>query len=341
MQINSKYAEFQQFLIKERNLTEEQTQETIKIVEDFVHFLEKESERTIENANAVDLERYAPILIDTKKNTDETFIALIRYSSFVKNDSLIIALYELWDGYNVLTSLSDKIREELGEEKWSKIFSDIVIPPLGSQNANRPKITQKLMENFEGAVDAKTCRNLLAKYYLHTGPFSAEYKTKLRKKFLNAKNIDEFLKNKHQEYLQFLEGLMNEKKLYYTQEITPEVLEFVRENPIVTGIREGNKILEIKIPYNTKEYLKASDDIEKRYHYCHCMWAKESIKNQDVNVSPTFCYCSASYHKQYWDSYFDQLVEIEVLENVLEADSLVCKFAITIPENIMKDLEKK
>jgi len=61
------------------------------------------------------------------------------------------------------------------------------------------------------------------------------------------------------------------------------VLDFVRSDPEMGGgRREGNVIYETKIPYMTKLYLAETDPKLKRYYACHCPWAREAIKNENV-----------------------------------------------------------
>jgi len=69
----------------------------------------------------------------------------------------------------------------------------------------------------------------------------------------------------------------------------------------------------------------------KRYYYCHCPWVRESLKGNDIAISPTFCHCSAGFHKKVWDVIFDQPLEAEVVETVLRGDAW-CKIAIHLPE---------
>ena len=153
-----------------------------------------------------------------------------------------------------------------------------------------------------------------------------------RNKFLACKNLDEFLQKKGDEFIAYLGQLKRENCLYFTQEITDEVTAYVESHPeIRQGVRAGNVIYEAKIPYNTVAYLAATDERMKRYHYCHCPWVKESLRANDVRISPTFCLCSAGFHKKYWEGVFGQSLKADVVETVLQGDPW-CKFAIHLPE---------
>jgi hypothetical protein len=52
-----------------------------------------------------------------------------------------------------------------------------------------------------------------------------------------------------------------------------------------------------KVPYMAKQYLTGTAPILKHYYDCHCPWTREAIKNGDVQLSATFCNCSAGLHK--------------------------------------------
>lgn len=55
--------------------------------------------------------------------------------------------------------------------------------------------------------------------------------------------------------------LNSEKKDFYGQEITDEVLSFIKENPeMLAPVREGNKLYCMAFPDNMKEYLKTTDE---------------------------------------------------------------------------------
>jgi hypothetical protein len=113
------------------------------------------------------------------------------------------------------------------------------------------------------------------------------------------------------------------------------VIDFVERTPeIRQGVREGNVLYEVKIPYMTVEYLAETDERLKRYYYCHCPWVRESLNEGDVSVSPTFCLCSAGFHKKSWEVIFEQPLRAEIVETVLKGDPW-CKIAIHLPEEAL------
>jgi hypothetical protein len=251
---------------------------------------------------------------------------------------MLVALYELLDGHEVLRNLSNEIEQELGKAQRDQIFNGIELPPLGTTATEKPKITQQLMESLELKVDKETCKNLLSRP-LHR--LSDKYLRTVREKFLQSKDIDDFLKKEHQDIVARLEQHMKDGTLFFTQEVDKQVVDFVRQDPqIMVGIRQGEKISTTKIPYMTKQYLNESNEQLKKYHYCHCFWVREAIKSGANEISPTFCYCSAGFKKQFWDAALGQPVKVEVVESILKGDS-VCTFIIHLPKEIVDQVDKK
>lgn len=314
---------------KKQKLKEKIIQANIGMVKEAEAFLqEKRKNMNLANARISDLRIIMSYLVEKQKNTWETFLALIRYASFVKNKKVEVALKELLDGSDVLENLSCTLRKEMGRNIQKEIFEGIKLPSLSASSKNKPEITMKFMERLEAKLGEKKSREILLTAP-HAGPIE-EYLTE-RIEFQKSKNIDAFLEIRHKEFIDLLEKHMKEKTLFYTQEIDEEVLEYVRNTPTCqNGVREGDIIYITKIPYMAKKYLHEKDEKKKRYYYCHCPWVREAIKS-DLKVSPNFCYCSAGFEKRPWIAIFDQDVEADVLETVLKGDT-ICKFAIHIPE---------
>ena len=161
-----------------------------------------------------------------------------------------------------------------------------------------------------------------------------KYFLRERKKYIKAGDIDKYLVKKHKSFVRWLKKCQQKGELFYTQEITDEVVKYVQERPeIESGVREGNILYTSKIPYNTKQFLIETDLTMKRYYACHCPWARESIKAGNIQLNPIFCNCSGGYHKKPWEVIFGQTLRVDVLESVLKGD-LRCRFAIHLPENL-------
>jgi hypothetical protein len=313
----------------ERKLSEKTIQAHVRIVKEFETFLKTNCQnRIITDATSDNLNTFVRHLMEENRNTWDNLLSLVRYTRFINNKEIIVPLLGLLDGSDVLENLSNTIKQTVGEAKHKAIFDGIRLPPLGTLPKDKPKITKKFMENLEVELGVDKCREILS-----SGPHASPKEQYLpeQKKFLESKGIDDFLTKKHEEYVEELEEHMKEKTLYFTQEITKEVLDYVRKTPTCqVGVREGDIIYVTKIPYMAKEYLREKNPKKKRYYACHCPWVREAIKS-DLKISPNFCYCSAGFEKRLWDVIFGQDVKADVVGSVLKGD-LVCKFAIHIPK---------
>jgi len=321
---------------EERKYSDEITEKAIEIVKEFNSFIEG-SNKTLETATEEDVHVFAKELISSGKNIKENYYGLIRYCLFSRNEEMIIALYELLDGSDVLDNLSRELIEVVGETKGKEILEGIEFPPLGTTADKKPVITKKVIERLEEHIDEKTCHKILVSN-LHGIP-KESYKRQ-RENFLKAKNIDEYLKERNAAFIKTLEKHRDEKTLFYTQEIDDEVLQHVRNNQqIESGLRKGNIVYAEKIPYMTKQFLQETDENMKKYYYCHCSWVREALKTGETKVPAKFCKCSAGYYKNQWDVILDQPVEVEVVETILDGDPR-CLFAIYLPEDVVKKAEE-
>ncbi|MFX0116383.1 MAG: hypothetical protein ACFFB3_17665 [Candidatus Hodarchaeota archaeon] len=320
---------FEAFLL-ERKLNNDQIEVAVQSIREFDRFLARQ-DKSLENAAYDDFHNFSQYLIEKKKNSYDNYVNLLRFGYFAKNNQLIIAGLELIDGSEIMPNFSKRLIEEFGEDVRNEIFGNIDVPPLGLHPTKKPSITKKLIERFLAKFGHDQCSAFLAEglrdnYWANSS---------VREKFLEASNIDDFLRNKHQDFIKQLEKHLQETTLFYTQEITQDVLNYVKNNPTIeAGVRKGNRVIISKIPYMTKQYLNESDEKKKRYWYCHCPWVREALLEENQPVDPVFCNCSGGYYKKYWSTVLNQPVKVELLESVLLGDE-VCKFALHLPPGIV------
>lgn len=322
---------FKEYL-QERKLDADKIDTAVNIINEFDDFLSKHI-KSVENATYDDLHDFSAYLIDNNKNSFDNYVGLLRFGQFKKNDQLIISSMENLDGSEIIVNFSKRLIDEFGEEVRNEIFDDIEVPPLGLHPTKKPAITKQLIERFTEKIDHEKCAAFLADGL--RDKYTESYKP-ARKKFLKAKNIDEFLKIKRQDFINTLTKHLEEGTLFYTQEIDKEVLEYVKGQQGMTeaGIREGNKVIMTKIPYMAKQYINETNERMKRYYYCHCPWVREALKEEDQPVDPIFCNCSGGYYKNFWEAVLDQPVKVDLLESVIKGDK-VCKFALQLPQKIV------
>lgn len=272
---------------------------------------------------------FSKILITEDLNTEENFITLARYGLFIKNNSIFVAFLESLDGGEAQENLYKRVTERYGETLRDEVFANIGIVPFGTPTPDKPAYMHPVIEKLEAAIGADACRELLSES-LRDLPASLYQND--RELYQSSADIDKYLTKKKAAFVQQLETCQKDGRLFFAQEITNEVVDFVRNTPEMgAGVRAGNIVYETKIPFLTKEYLAEEDQKLKRYYYCHCPWAREAIKNGG-KVAPIFCNCSAGFHKKPWEAIFEQPIHVDVLESVLRGDDL-CRFAIHLPSH--------
>jgi hypothetical protein len=311
-------------MLDSHKLSVEQIEASLSIAERFEDFLMF----PIRTPTAETAWEFSKILIEEGANTEGNYISLIRYCRFIRNDEMFVALLELVDGGEVGGNLYHMVEQKFGSELRDEIFAGIGVPPYGTPTPDKPVMLQPVIERLQTRIGDAACKEFLSaslrdlpdEYFLHE-----------REKFRKVNDFDGYLIQRKEAFLSELDKCLQEKKLFFAQEVTQEVIDFVRNDPEMGGgRREGNIIYETKIPYMAKQYLAEFDPILKRYYACHCPWVREAIKNGDVKLVENFCYCSGGFHKKPFEVIFERPLKVEVLESIIRGD-IRCRFAIHLP----------
>jgi hypothetical protein len=317
---------FQEFLQK-RKLSDEQIEASIAIAQRFEQYLTA----TGMAPDATSAWSFSRLLIQEGTNTYDNLLALGRYGLFIKNTSLYVAILELLDGAEAQPNLYKKVGELYGTELKEDVFAGIGISPMGLPSTDKPFDMFPILDRLVSRVGYEDVENLLSGCLrdLPDDYFSDE-----KEKYNQSPNIDAYLKEKHQSFIKQLEKCQQEGVLFFAQEITDQVVDYVKNRPETEcGVREGNLLYITKIPYNTKHYLAETDPTMKRYYACHCPWAREAIKNGNIHMNPVFCNCSGGFSKKPWEVIFGQPLKVEMLESVIKGD-FRCRFVVHLPENL-------
>ena len=287
----------------------------------------------LESVSVDGVKEYISSLISEGRNSRDRLLAIARYLYLAKKHDVYIYFTSILGGRTVLPSISERLTEIAGEEKRDAVFDGIEAPPLGAPPEEFPAVTDRLMRRLESELDLETCRRVLAGNH-HRIPL--ESFEKHRKWYEEAGSIDEYLVKVHEGAVAELEEYLKEGKVWYEQEITPEVIEHVKGNQeVLSGVREGDRIYMTKFPYAPGDYLRETDPLMKRYYMCHCPLARASILTGEPQISPEWCYCSGGYGKMKFDVVFGQETEVEVLETAIGGD-MRCRFVVKIPEGVSK-----
>lgn len=317
-------------MLQQRGLTAEQISQQLAAVEEFEVFLNAaRPPRRLDEVDAEETQAYVDKLIAIKRNSYDSLLALARYGRLIRNDAMLVAVLELLDGSEALEGLHRKLGEVAGAAVRDQIFAELPLPPLGIPNVQKARITRVVMERIQQTLDDDTCQKLFSGSFRD---LPDEYTIADRERYQEIGNFDRFLELKREEFIAQLEHIRDEGGLFFSQEITDEVVEFVRADPEISqGVRQGNILYVTKIPYLASRYLAENDPELKRYYYCHCPWARESLRHGETAVSAKFCQCSAGFHKKSWEVIFGQPLQADVLESVLQGD-MRCRFAIHLPQ---------
>jgi len=315
-----------------RGIDAQATYKAVEAVKTWERHL-RSSGKTIGSSNVEDLKTYISKLISEGKNTDDRLLAISRYVYWVKKNDLFVYMAAVLGGRGVYESIGEKLDKVAGKSTRNEVFDGFVTPPLGSPPETYPSCTKALLDRLNVSLPSEIMKEALAGNH-HRIPLTAY--TEMKKRYDSAETIDEFLVGEHGRLVAELEETMKSGRLWYEQEITPEVVEFVRKDQrIQNGIRQGDVIIKTKIPFDPKRWLEEKDPKMKRYYACHCQLARSAILEGAAKPLSDFCYCSAGYEKYPLEVMLGVPLKVEVLESVLAGDD-VCKFAVKIPHEKLK-----
>lgn len=322
---------FRDFL-SSRGVNDKEIQARINFIEGIEDALRvKAPTWTLEDVNCASSQSIVEDMIDRGENTIENLQTLLLYAISIDNKALYILLLQHLDGYEAFNNLHSKLAEVVGEDLRDIIFDEMTLPPLGMSAREKSIYAYRIMNRLEEIFEENTCRDVLKDCLRDLPDSMYQEHQKIFREECNS-DIDCYLVKKGQRFIGTLRQYREAKKLFFGQEINDDVIAFVEANmEIGQGVREGNIIYETKIPYDTKAFLTEKDPSKRAYHYCHCPWARESLRNSSFKVSATFCQCSAGFHKKPYEMIFGQSIKAEVLQSVLNGDE-ICRFAIYLPE---------
>jgi len=325
---NSEYAGF----LRSRNIDDDDVLAALENVAHFEKYI-TQAGRDIDSVQIPLVKKYFAILIADGENTRQRFVDLARYFYISGQHEVYIYIISTISGREVFESISEKLASNKSIECRDSVFEDIEVPRLGSPPdrypANTCLLTNRLME-----LGTDTCHDILADNH-HGIPHDSFQK--YVQWFKESDSIDDFLEKVHADKISILQHHHDEGKVWFEQEITPEVIELVKGNQeILSAVRDGEYLYVTKIPYSPKNWLNETDSLMKRYFACHCPLAREAIIMNGPEIPIDWCYCSGGFAKLMFDVIFGQTTEVEVLQSVLAGDS-VCRFRIRIPENMISD----
>ncbi len=325
------------FTIKDREFREEcarrglgadQTEAQVRAVREFEVFLASAggSAGLLDSAGAEAARGYLADLVARGLNSEERLLALARYGYATGNDALYIYLASVLGGRGVVPRLSARVLKAAGRTVRDAVFAGLESPPLGSPPESYVETTRRLVEGLRERLPQDACRDVLAGNN-HGVPRRSF--ARLRRVYRKS-GLDAVLRLRYESLVATLEEHARSGRPWYELRITPAVVDYVRRNPEISGVRSGQSIFVTKIPYDPAAYLEETDPRIKRYHACYCPLARASLLDDGPAVPALWCYCSGGFEKLPFDVIFQQPVRVKVLESALAGDAR-CRFEIEVP----------
>lgn len=270
------------------------------------------------------LRSFVDLLILEDRNTRDHLLALARYFHIIDNKAIYIWFTGLFGSRGVIPQICSRLPEDSPLKNYNEA-------PLGMDLKKMPAYTKSFMEQLEASLPEPTYTKALAGNN-HCIPREAMLEEKAF--FDAAPSLETYLKERHQRKVAELQKHMEENRVWFEQIITPDVVDFVASNQeVLSGLVKDQWLYVTKIPFDTKGFLEAEDDNQRRYHVCHCPFVREGLKTGTLDVNKNWCYCSAGFAKYPFEVIFDQPLDVELLETPLKGD-LKCRFRIKLPQEL-------
>ncbi len=303
---------------------------SIKVISEFENYLQHHH-LDFMLLNQSEIEAYLELLISEKQDDIDRLIALARYGRHHQQIPLYTTMLSLLDGGEVMGNLYQMLNDNLGESMTAAIFEGIELPTWGTDNRTKARKMGVVIERLRTTVDKDRWEPILLQC-LRDLP-DAMYSKQIDL-FHQCKDIEEYLDRRQELFFEEMKHLNQSGQLYFGQPITNSVLLFLQNNDLISrGVIRNGKLHIVKIPYMTDTWLHVQNEEDKRYYYCHCPWARESIKtNSGIPlVSSSFCACSAGFVKKPFELIYKQKLKVDILASVLNGDD-VCEFSIHLPK---------
>jgi hypothetical protein len=138
------------------NLKGEAITNSIAISERFELFL-KDKKPTAET-----VWDFSRLLIKEKKNDFRSYLALLFYCQFIKQDDMYIGFMELIDGGEVSQNLYKKVSKKFGEAIRDEVFKGTGIAPYGTPSPEKPAYLHPVLKRLDKKVGKQACNEFLS-----------------------------------------------------------------------------------------------------------------------------------------------------------------------------------
>jgi hypothetical protein len=316
-------------LYSKRGASDKQAQQAIDCVLSLErHLVAKGTE--LDTCSVEDVKSYIASLLAKGEIKSETLLAMARYFYLENRHDIYIYFTKLFGGMGVLENIKRRAEKYAGEETAQKIFDGFTLPPLGTAIEEVPKYTNDLMARLKKHTSPDLYKKILAGNNHGVPEQSMQSEKELYEK---SESLAQYLKERHERKVAELQQYCDTGQIWYEQEITQPVVDFVASNQeILSAVEKDGKLYVTKIPYDPAAYLTAKTDKEKNYYACHCTFAREAIMSGHDAVNSDWCYCSAGFGKFPFEVILGRELDVKVINSALDGDGF-CRFEIDLGES--------
>jgi hypothetical protein len=240
-----------------------------------------------------------------------------------------------WDDSKIIPTLKQEICDKLGDKAWDVLVDGIDVPHHETEKKLGCRNMRVIIERLEKMADRETVKGILMRvrhgfdYMPPSGP---------SKEFIECDcNIDVYLEQCRNRCKEEYVRHNAEGTEYWGDLITDEALDYLLSTEgVLSPVRKGSQLHIAMHPYDMTNYFRETDTHKKRFHYCHCLFARTSILSNEGTVSQTMCYCSLGRVVSAWGETLGVELDGEVVKSVLGGDD-ICEFIIHLPDSIIKN----
>lgn len=318
-----------QEIFRERYRRFDEKDEAIQLSINTILSFEEYFKKDIEDTTIDDLKTYMTHLIDTKANRYNNVIHIARYYYYVDMKEHYIHMTKYFNTLGVLEHIVDRISLFETVDVKEQILNDLELPPFGTEASELPHYTKRFMDIMNKHLPPDRCNKVLAgnNHQIPASSFDEE-----KRHYEEADSLASYLSDRHQRKVEELTTYYQNNQIWFEQIITPDVIEFVKQNQeILSGVVKDDKLYITKIPYDITNYLNADNDDLKRHYACHCSFVREQLKDGNNDVPKEWCYCSAGFAKHPFETILGHELDVALLNTPLDGDP-ICRFEIDLSD---------
>ena len=314
-------------LYERNNLPVEEYHFALELVHDFWKTLESSQKTQLESITELDIDEFIKYLVKENRSSIASFVALMRYFKCNNQNNLYIYLTRYTSTLDVMQNILKRLTWYHSSNLKDEILSGLELPYLGMNPKDVPVFTKIFMKRLESKLSQEEVEKVLIG---NNHEVSKDSVIPEKIEYENSASLKTYLEERHLRKVIELQSYCDQKKVWFEQDITQEVVDFVANNQeILSAVLKDNKLYITKIPYDTLSFLHAKDLKTKRYYACHCGFAREAIIQENMEISKNWCYCSAGFAKFSFEVILDQTLPIKCLKSALDQDE-ICRFVIDL-----------